>query len=199
MRPFPFVCLLVPVLLGVGIYAHSADAPPRSRGFVLTPQPAADAKPFAAVVEGTGKSIQDAHDIALDKAHRAVADFLRDQDPPFAWTPTPAYVEQYLVKSNPATDRTQEIDDLGKTYTRRLKVEIDGRQFRAMLNLDRHERMEHRHLLAAKVLGVLVVLCAAVAGYIRLDELTKGYLTNWLRAIGVGAVLAAAAALWYWM
>jgi hypothetical protein len=47
------------------------------------------------------------------------------------------------------------------------------------------------------VLAVLVLILAAVAGYIRADEWTRGYYTGRLRVLAVGAVAAGAAAVWW--
>ena len=54
-----------------------------------------------------------------------------------------------------------------------------------------HECQFHarqRMLFLAKILAGLVSLLAATAGYLRLDELTKGYYTGWLRLAAAGLV-----------
>ena len=61
----------------------------------------------------------------------------------------------------------------------------------------RNQRMGDRMLGLGKVLGVLVVLLGGVAGYLRLDEWTKGYYTTWLRLGVIG--LIGIAGMGYWL
>jgi hypothetical protein len=55
-----------------------------------------------------------------------------------------------------------------------------------MIKLDREYRTQLRMFQAGKVLAALVAVLAAVAGYFRLDELSKGYYTGWLRLAAIG-------------
>ena len=48
--------------------------------------------------------------------------------------------------------------------------------------------VSQRMTLLAKVLAGILALLVTVAGYIRLEELTKGYYTRWLRLAVVGCV-----------
>jgi len=48
-----------------------------------------------------------------------------------------------------------------------------------------------RMQVLARFVGVLIVLFGCVAGYIRIDEYTKGYYTGRLRALAVLLVVAA--------
>jgi len=196
MRPFSFVCLMAGVLLGCGLIVQSSSASGRKL-LVLAPVSSGDTKYLSVMVDGIGQTIEDAHQVAVEKAQQVVIEFLRSQDPPIEWTPSLNYVQNHLTKNS--ADEANEIVELGKTYRRKLKVEVDGRTYREMLNFDRHERMEQRHSLLLKVLGCFVALFIAIAGYIRLDELTKGYLTNWLRILGISALIVACVVVWYFL
>jgi hypothetical protein len=60
----------------------------------------------------------------------------------------------------------------------------------------RQQHMSDRHLLAARVLIGLVALLLVVTGYLRLEELTRGYATTMLRASAVGVLLVVGLGLW---
>jgi hypothetical protein len=57
--------------------------------------------------------------------------------------------------------------------------------------------MNERMLFLLKFLGGLILLLATVAGYIRLDEWSKGYYTNWLRLAALSCVGGVVAAGWW--
>ena len=70
----------------------------------------------------------------------------------------------------------------------------DGRSLapspRQLVNAYYHELVQHRLVTLGGSLGFVLICLAAISGYIRADEATKGYYTNRLRmlaAAGVGA------------
>lgn len=85
----------------------------------------------------------------------------------------------------------------GATRRVRLKVAVTAKDLEDLKGLDRQWRAEHRQFLLVKVLAGVVAVLAAVAGYFRLDEATKGYYTNWLRLAAVGLVGGVGGALYY--
>jgi hypothetical protein len=60
----------------------------------------------------------------------------------------------------------------------------------------RNSVMKERMLFLLKIMGGLVALMATVAGYIRLDEWSRGYYTNWLRLAALTCVGIVALAGW---
>jgi hypothetical protein len=60
----------------------------------------------------------------------------------------------------------------------------------------RGERKYGRQMVLARVLIGAVVLLLTIAGYLRVEEATKGYYTWMLRAAVVGVLVATGAALW---
>jgi hypothetical protein len=153
------------------------------------PKPAEPKGPPWTVV-GRGADQQDADDAALQKARDKLIAYLRGQDPPLEWQPSDEYVDKNLVKEREPVKELEGLVPDSKVYERTLKVDVDPKHFREMVDMDRRERVGERQLLLARILGGIVALLVAVFGYFRLEELTKGYYTGWLR---VGAVLLVAA------
>jgi hypothetical protein len=137
---------------------------------------------------------------ALGRAQAELVEQLRSQSPPVEWTPPTDFVSK-LVKSSDEKKFDDIIDSsalkekVGPMYQFTLNVEVTPDAQREILKNDRAFRGGQRMLVLGKVLAGLVVALAAVAGFIRLDEWTKGYLTNGLRIGAIGLILAAVAAL----
>jgi hypothetical protein len=60
----------------------------------------------------------------------------------------------------------------------------------------REHRVLERHKLLGRVLAGLVIALVVIAGYLRLEEATRGYYTQMLRLAAVTLVSLAAFALW---
>jgi hypothetical protein len=69
--------------------------------------------------------------------------------------------------------------------------------YRQMYGHDRQVRSKERMSLLVRVLIGLVAALAALAGYMRLDEATKGYYTRWLRLAALGFVAVVGTGLWW--
>jgi hypothetical protein len=135
----------------------------------------------------------------LAEAKELVDDYLRRQTPSLEWSPSLAYIRKHLVKGAP--QRRQEDDQVvdreaGPVKCWAYTVNVTAGDLADMKSLDRHERAGQRMLLLFKVLGGLVAFLTAVAGYIRLEERTKGYYTAWLRLAAAGFVGAVGLGLW---
>jgi hypothetical protein len=146
-------------------------------------------------------TLEDATQRALTLAKATVHRYLRNQEPPINWVPPLNFVHMRLVKN-----LTNELADFGgsvgpmhrvildvKLTPEALReiVQQDREQGRQMVQREREEQAKARMLWLGKILLALVALLAAVAGYIRLDDMTKGYLSHWMRlaVFFVGAVL----------
>jgi len=87
--------------------------------------------------------------------------------------------------------RYQEIKkDYGTLHEATLRADFSTVRRDAFLAAYQREVVRDRLAVLAGILGFVLVCLAALAGYIRADEATKGYYTNYLRtlaAAGVGA------------
>jgi hypothetical protein len=181
-------------------FAVSASAPAAVKDPVqatksaVPADPLQDSNPPWTVEGGPSPSRADAVDEALHQAQRKVATYLHSQNPSLDWVPPLDYIQARLVKPPPWKEELQDIDVLGEkkpTYRVWMEVQVKPDDRLDMLHRGREHLAQQRMMMLGRLLGVLVVLLAAVAGYLRLDESTKGYYTGWLKLAAIGLVAAA--------
>jgi uncharacterized membrane protein len=69
-------------------------------------------------------------------------------------------------------------------------AEFSAEDRAAIIAAYQRDLVAYRLALLAGIIGFVLTCLAALAGYIRADEATRGYYTNWLRAlaaVGIGA------------
>jgi hypothetical protein len=147
-------------------------------------------------VEGRGLTEKDAEQNALKGAQDEVRVFLAEQNHSFEWRPSLDYINNHLVKKSDPLPPEDFGDPLGTLQGVVLHLEIGSKDWQDMLRQDRLARADSRMLLLAKLLVGLVALLGAVAGYLRLEEMTKGYYTAWLRFTAIAFVTAVGAGIW---
>jgi hypothetical protein len=170
-----------------------AEVPDRPEAMnpVSIPEPKSNGKPSWVITSTLQVTARDAEESALEEARQTVDAYLRSQHPPVEWTVTPDYVNERLVKQRKTEqlkDKEFPVAEMNRTT---LTVSITEEDRKDIVKKDQEFRMQGRMLVLAKLLGALVVLLAAVAGYVYLDERTKGYYTSWL-IVGVLASLVVA-------
>lgn len=144
---------------------------------------------------GVGVTEDDAYQSALRKAQKDLVAYLRAQSPPIRWTPTLDELGRvaHLTKEGRMKDFGK---DVGLMYEAHVRVDLTSQDRALIGERDRSEQLEDRVSAALRVLLGAVVVLAGVAGYVRLDDWSKGYYTNWLR-VGVAGVVAAACGLFW--
>jgi len=149
------------------------------------------------IVEGSWPNHDGAMKDALNQAHAKVIAYLRSQNPPVFWTPSIDYIQARLIKKPWKEQIKNETvaEKMEAMHYIRLEVEISPKDHADMLRLAREERVHERMFWLGKILAGVVVLLLGVAGYLRLDEQTKGYYTGWLRLATVGLMGVALAGL----
>ncbi len=195
MRPVRLVGLAVLWLLL--LRPAFAQHPPRHPRLLppvpthLTGMEPGQSKSFQA--EGVGATSEEAKQDALSQVRNEVLEYLRSQGLALQWPPPESY---FWTLKKDFDDHPRDMPQLGQVREVRLRVEVNEDNVRDILRQDRGIRAEHRMLTLGKILGSLVALCIAVAGYFRLEEATKGYYTGWLRLGAVGFVSAVGFGLW---
>jgi hypothetical protein len=188
------------LLLGMAGCAQRTDPPALAEARSRRDPAPVVVQPSKAIgpVEGWGEDEEQSWDHASEKVKARVDRYLRREVPGLEWYPSADYIRKHLVKESP--ERRQNRDEnLDGRYLKcwAWKAEVSPRDWRDILHHDRELRAEGRMLVLGKILAGLVALLAVVAGYIRLDEWTKGYYTGWLRLGAVGLLAAAGTGLWW--
>jgi hypothetical protein len=196
-----------------------AQAEGKSKARQAASKPSVPFTPVAKTVTGTGASKEGAIQAALAKAREEFAEALRR---PLDQIPDVQYLRQHCLTG--LEDKEEEkweedtidnkrvlvrkdtfegVEIVPETYQVRLRVEITQKDFAEITKKTeqaredaRREIVQHRQLWLAKVLLGVVVFLGSLSGYIRLEDVTKGYYTGWLRLGFVGVLCAVGAGLW---
>jgi hypothetical protein len=146
------------------------------------------------VVTGYGATEADAREEAYAEALRTVNEYLHQKFPDLGWQPDVDYlkriaaVRQAAVRQGPHAGQADayEVDarvDMDDPILHKMQGEVDEARRKAM-----EPTVTWRHALFGRILAVFVALFLVIVGYIRLEELTRGYYTVLLR-LGAGAVV----------
>jgi hypothetical protein len=107
-------------------------------------------------------------------------------DVPASWTPPAGLLEAMVV----GTKIDPLVKDYGTLYKAELTADFSPMHRAGLVDEYNRELINRRLMTLGGTLGFVLICLAAVSGYIRADEATKGYYTNRLRmlaAAGVGA------------
>jgi len=147
--------------------------------------------------EGWGQTREDAEENALKRAREKILAYLAANNHRLEWTPNLDYIKKHMVKESEPEPSKNFGDGVGELQGMKLVIEVSPEDWQNMLREDRRVRSEFRMVVLAKVLAGLVAFLGAFAGYLRLEELTKGYYTAWLRLAAIGFVSAVGAGIWW--
>jgi hypothetical protein len=192
--------LVVLWLLATGVFGYASDSKPARNGSGTESTEANKDKVFSRESIGFGATREDADLAALKEARKDIVKFFADQGVVLSWEPALEYISRTLVK-NWSEQANTEVLPGQKLREVHLLVELSHSDYRKVLKQNREYVAQNRMLVLGKVLAGLVALLAAVAGYFRLEDATKGYYTAWLRLAALSFVAAVGAGLWlisYW-
>jgi hypothetical protein len=117
-------------------------------------------------------------------------------DVPRTWEPATREIEAMILDTyiqpvaESIDDSSKDLDDTYILYRAGSKVDFSSTRRAHFVGLYNDHVVQQRMIQGGGVLGFTLIVLAALAGYIRADEATKGYYTNRLRllaAAGVGA------------
>jgi hypothetical protein len=148
--------------------------------------PATAAKAATREIEGRLSATKDrARDDARAQLERELTTQLAPQVPR-DWKIPGRLVESMITQ----VTITPVVRDYGTVYKATLLVDDSPRKRAAIVAAYRHEQVVKRLVMLGAVLAFVLSCLAAISGYIKADEATKGYYTTKLRlaaAAGVGA------------
>jgi len=169
--------------------------PPRSP---VVPRPVEKAEDN--IVDGYGANAAAAREMALKHATERVETLLRNYFREQSWTPPPEQLSSdYLIDCGvvlPLGD-PQQVPGVGMVA--RYKVELTRKYKTEVERVKWEQRVRDRNLILARVLAGLVVLLLVMAGYLRLEDMTRGYATQMLRVVAFGLVALTSLVLWLTM
>jgi hypothetical protein len=154
----------------------------------LQQKPATSLKPEdIRVIKGLISATEDrAREEARKELDRNVTEWLEPLRVPRSWKPPARQVDGMILE----TKVKPIVKDYGTLYEAEFRVDVSPEQ-RASLVAAYHRQLVHGRLVVlGGTLAFFLTCLAAITGYIRADEATKGYYTNRLRllaAAGVGA------------
>jgi hypothetical protein len=135
------------------------------------------------VVQGEFRpSIASARESALQVAQERMRDWLSKQNPPIRRVPSLEMIRREMVRHETTPQEEQILNRKDKMYKITMEVELRPKHVHAL-------RERERVVSGMWTLGVLLALLGVVSLLLRIDEWSKGYLTRWLIAAGIVAVL----------
>ncbi len=152
-------------------------------------------------VDGYGHDAEKARDRALDNARQRIVGLLQTEMGDSDWQPPSELLDLEKLQNSPPKGwgvitevekpkPTTEVDG-DKALRARYKVQLTPSYLQAVQTHARQERVGERHLLLVRVLGGMLAVLLVTTGYLRLEEMTRGYYTRLLR-LAAFAVLALA-------
>jgi hypothetical protein len=152
----------------------------------LKPRPQERApSPIRTIAGRLSATEERARDDARLQLEREVTEWLTP-DVPTQWNPPGPLITGMILKN----EIKPIARDYGTVYEATLEADFSTARRDEIRAAYQRELVARRLTILGGILGFVMVCLAAVAGYIRTDEATKGYYTHWLRAIaaaGVGA------------
>lgn len=135
------------------------------------------------VVQGEFRtSIASARESALQAAQERMREWLGKQNPPIRRAPSLESIDREMIKKEHSPQEEQILDRKDKMYKVTLEVDLKPKDVRSLRERD-------RVVSGLWTLGGLLAIIGVIALLFRLEEWTKGYLTRWLIAAGIAAIL----------
>ena len=121
---------------------------------------------------------------ARKQLEKEVTDWLELSGVPRSWKPSTQQIDTMIIE----TIVEPVVKDYGTLYVAKLRLDVSPEQ-RAIFTESYKRQLVHRRMvLLGGTLGFVLICLGAISGYIRADEVTKGYYTNRLRLLAAGGV-----------
>jgi hypothetical protein len=120
-----------------------------------------------------------------------------DPEVPRSWTIPEGMIDSIVLLTDVETVPRK--DDLGPMYVVHMKLDKSPESRSRFVKIYNHELVGRRLVNLGGSLGFILICLAAISGYIRADEATKGYYTNRLRLLAAAGVGAGGVLVYYQM
>jgi hypothetical protein len=180
----------VPLRLAAQGQAPAPEAPSCDRAATddCPIKAASDAQAHRAVLGDICANEDDARADARNVLRAQVVEWLKP-DVPASWSPPAGMLEAMIL----GTKIDPIVKDYGTLYKAELTADFSPRRRAELVEVYDHDLVRHRLLTLGGILAFVLACLAALSGYIRADEATKGYYTNRLRMLAAAGVGAAGA------
>ncbi len=186
----------------VGLRSEGANRKPPTRAVKAQAETPPDREED--IVKGYGLDAVAARERALEKAQERVRQQLAEKLGTF-WRPSkevldPDYLVSVGVVRSIGEPAVGPIVDDQRLLVAQYHVRVNRTYLQEVSRVVRQQQMSDRHLIAGRILAGLLAVLLVVTGYLRLEDLTRGYATTMLRAAAVGVLLVVGLGLtWpYW-
>ena len=157
--------------------------------------------PHTEVVEGYGRTAELARERALERAQERLRELMKDHLGYTGWEPSselfePTYLAQYNVLEWLGPAKVVPAIDQEPTFQARYQLTLTPEYLVQIRKELRLEQVAHRHQLLARILASLVAVFLVTAGYLRLEEMTRGFATGMLRLAAILLLGITAVILW---
>jgi len=182
--------LPVPIVPGTRVTEAEARPPaiaPAAQGPVIAVVPAASTQSSRWAVNGRLSATKER---AVADARRQLRDDVAswlEPEVPRSWAP-PVRVLDAMILGEPQLKPVEK--PYGEVFEATLTIDASSERRTDLIEVYNRQLVERRLATLGAMLVFILICLAAVSGYIRADEATKGYYTNRLRmlaAAGVGA------------
>ena len=207
MRPTLWLTLIVCCVVGCMLRCALTEASARPQipvvvsgpGNAPATIPAGQTIIFKADLEGFGEADEDARDRVLENACDRVARYLAETHNETDYKPTKEFLQE--LKVIPATADIEvtnnALKDLPDMKKATVKVQVTSDSLKMMCDQACQQRVKQRQHWLGLGLASFVALLLVGAGYLRLEEETKGYYTGLLRLSALGLLGMVAGGIWY--
>jgi hypothetical protein len=137
-----------------------------------------------------------AQQAALRKARESVQKYLNEHYGSLGWRPSLEQLVQAGVVRPEGTPGTHKLNTGEEVQEAHARVELTRNYREGLQRMVLQQHTRQRQWLMARVLAGAVALLLVCAGYLRLEEATRGYYTRLLRLVAFGALTGVGVGLW---
>jgi hypothetical protein len=161
-----------------------APAPPQPRQQPPIPVSPKETRLLTGLISATEER---AKEEARKQLEKEVTDWLELSGVPRSWKPSTRQIDAMIIE----TIVDPVVKDYGTLYVAKLRLDVSPEQRAVFTESYKRQLVHRRMVLLGGTLGFVLICLGAISGYIRADEVTKGYYTNRLRLLAAGSVGAA--------